>query len=653
MKQIRFDLPSCCPRRLREARSGAASRAARHWLSDSPLRLRPNDAVPSALCGNPASACRATARRGKKLNVLLAALLFAASGAAQAKSITALTPSFPDVSRAIGSAVGGDTVIIPAGKASWTRQLVISKAITLRGKTTTDSVAGTAVDGTIIVDNLPTTESQGLIRVTSASAKSYRISGLSFQDARTVITPNGYITLTGQSQAVRLDHCHFTVMPYQSVYVNVVDGVYGVADHNVFEVKNSQTFQFHNGSAGGSLNTFGHVAWSLPTAWGSSQFFFVEDNHVTHSTTSALGALTDGDSGCRFVIRHNHLYNVHLANHGTEGVARGGRAMEVYNNDFHNTGAENAPGGIRSGGALFYSNTWSGNKLSQGLALAVFRTQNTWQSQQFTGWEGASGRSPWDVNDTQGNGTYVEGRAPFQYFPSSGSATAGTRTTTTQIVDSGNPGWTIDKWKKLYGIYHVDDGYHNQISDTVNGNTNLVQDTAGFSGHAMTWASGSHYQIYRCLVAIDQEGRGQGDLVKGTPGNFFNSVTGTRSWPHQVLDPLYSWNNQGPSGAPVGFQSAYPTMHQNIEFYNQAAAVSGVQTIGVGVGTLAQRPASGKNGVDIAHVTPNPPGTAYWATDIPSINGSTDKGALYVWMGNGWVLYYQPYTYPHPLARGL
>src|SRR4026208_2556952 len=73
------------------ARCGAAGRAARHWASASPFRLRPNYTVPFELSGNPASACRATAR---KVNALLAALLFAASGAAQAKSITALTPSF-------------------------------------------------------------------------------------------------------------------------------------------------------------------------------------------------------------------------------------------------------------------------------------------------------------------------------------------------------------------------------------------------------------------------------------------------------------------------------------------------------------------------------------------------------------------------------
>jgi len=30
-------------------------------------------------------------------------------------------------------------------------------------------------------------------------------------------------------------------------------------------------------------------------------------------------------------------------------------------------------------------------------------------SQALVGWQGADGSSPWDVNDTEGNGTYVQG----------------------------------------------------------------------------------------------------------------------------------------------------------------------------------------------------------------------------------------------------
>jgi hypothetical protein len=637
---------------LLDARSGAVSRPGGYWLSNlkSPFG-RPGYATLFQPCHSVAA----------RFGVLFAALILAVSGAVQAKTVTALTPSLFDVNKAIGSAVDGDTVIIPAGKATWTSQLAITKAITLMGKTTTDSLAGTANDQTIIQYNI--TAPKPLITVNSVAGKSYRISGFTFQDIRTTgQKPTAFMVLNGQSQSVRLDNCHFQVMPLMQQYVRVAGGVYGVADHNFIEDKNSQVFGFYNGCAGGSLGTFGHVAWSRPTAWGSSQFFFVEDNYVTHSTATVQGALTDGGAGAKFVVRHNHLYNLHLTVHGTEGNPRGGRAMEICNNDFHNAinGAEDRPGGMRSGGLLFHDNTWDGRSPIGSWALSVFRIANTWGggnrgSQAFTGWEGANGSSPWDVNDTEGNGTYVKGHAPFQYWPTTPGtwATAGAGTTPLKIVDNGNPGWTTDKWKH-FGILKKDDGRHNRIDDTTNGNTNLVASTVTYTGKEMTWAPGSQYQIHKCLVALDQESRGQGDLVTGTPGHFINSKTGTRAWPNQMLEPVYAWNNRHlANGAYIGVHSEVSTMHENTDFYNQAAAVDGVQATGVGVGTLAQRPASGKNGFDIAHVTPNPPGTAYWATDVPSKNGSKDKGALYVWMGGGWVLYYQPYTYPHPLVTGL
>src|SRR5438477_5665467 len=165
---------------------GSAGRAACHRPSDSdsPFRLRPNYAVPSGLYGQPASARRATARRGRKLSALLAALLFGASGAAQATIINAASPSYADVSSAVASAVDGDTVIVPSGSATWTSQFVISKAITLIGATTTDSVAGTAVDATVITADMPGTTSIPLITINSTAGKSYRISGFTFQDAR-------------------------------------------------------------------------------------------------------------------------------------------------------------------------------------------------------------------------------------------------------------------------------------------------------------------------------------------------------------------------------------------------------------------------------------------------------------------------------------
>ena len=211
----------------------------------------------------------------------------------------------------------------------------------------------------------------------------YRISGITFQSISSVASANGFIVLNGYSQKVRVDHCHFALAtsPAQAQVIRVSGAVRGVADNNVIEHLRTQTFGVYNG--GSPTESFGNTAWSQPTGWGSADFFFVEDNYIKNST-NARADVCDGDAGMKVVLRHNHIYNLDVANHGTEGVSRGGRAIELYNNDFHLTNI-NSPGGVRSGGVLFYNNTWNGNAIYGGMALAVFRTQNTWTKQQFTG----------------------------------------------------------------------------------------------------------------------------------------------------------------------------------------------------------------------------------------------------------------------------
>src|SRR5438105_13522151 len=89
-----------------DARCDAAGRSGRRRPSDSdsPFRPRSNYAAPSGLYRPAASARRATARRGRKLSSVLAALLLVASGPAQATIINALSPSLADVSTCVASA---------------------------------------------------------------------------------------------------------------------------------------------------------------------------------------------------------------------------------------------------------------------------------------------------------------------------------------------------------------------------------------------------------------------------------------------------------------------------------------------------------------------------------------------------------------------
>src|SRR5438046_1606981 len=212
---------------LLDARSGAVSRAGGYWLSNlkSPFG-RPGYATLFQPCHSVAA----------RFGVLFAALIFAVSGAVQAKTVTALTPSLFDVNKAIGSAVDGDTVIIPAGKATWTTQLAITKGITLKGQTT---VAGagtsspTATDLTIIKDDTPATGP--IIHVTSNAL--FKMTGLTFVPGRrtTIGLAEGAIQLAGGANGVpataQIEQCHFNKI-LQTRLVLLQNWTYGVFDNN-------------------------------------------------------------------------------------------------------------------------------------------------------------------------------------------------------------------------------------------------------------------------------------------------------------------------------------------------------------------------------------------------------------------------------------
>jgi len=625
------------------ARGGAAGRGACHLPSgcDSPFRLRPNDAVPS------------------RLSALLAALLFAASGAVQAKTIDALSLSFFDVNKAIGSAADGDTVAVPAGTATWTDQLVVTKAITLMGKTTTDSVAGTAQDNTTITSN---TTAPSLIQLNTCSpastcgAKTYRITGITFRDAR---ANKHVIAISGQSNQARVDHCHFDINYSNGILM--ADGICGVADHNVMAVCGGcQPFKGDNGNIGSS-DVSGDAVWALPAEWSSGHFFFIEDNHITGGGTNLRG-IYDVTIGGKAVIRYNKLVNIMLSGaHGTEGGqgVRGSRALAMYGNTISTT-IPGTPGMTRSGGILFYNNTWTSKSASPDhFILSYFREYTSFAAGS---WKGANGANPWDINETEGTSTGTIGTGGYNAGHSSKVYASGTVASGsgTSLKSSGAPNWPTDKWKN-FQVRRVSDGKLSFISgnssDTLNLESSCINGgcTEANPKDSTWWMNGDQYEIRRVLVALDQSGRGQGDLLSGTKPT-------PVAWPHQQLEPCYSWNNRNPDNSHIGIaaNTSTNTIVEGTDYYNEVAGGQQTSstspfngTSGVGWGTLANRPTSGVGGTDITGVTTNPPGTAYWATDVASVNGSTDKGALYVWRGSAWVLYYQPYTYPHPLTRDL
>jgi hypothetical protein len=495
----------------------------------------------------------------------------------QATTITASSPSLRDVDAAISSARDGDSVIIPAGTASWASTLVITKGITLQGQTTTDSVTGAAADKTIIQDNVTRRPGSGgtpIIRVDSVLGKTYRISGITFEPVATNVNQNGAIKLTGNSHAVRLDHCHFKPMLHQAIYVGVWGAIFGVADHNIMECPHVQSFNSNMGNwpnSDGSAGQFGNGSWATPTNLGSEKFFFIEDNYIKNVTSpwDQRGGNVDSTWGGRYVFRHNHCYETQLLNHGTlGGIFRGCRAREIYANDFHYAHAH-AMGGSCSGVTITYDNTFDGVQPPKGMVLEAFRVFTSTPK-----WGGASGANPWDMNDTR-TGTFTE--KGFTYSPNnglyaSGTATSGTayvqRTASATLVDS-TKNWKPNQWVH-FAVLRTADGTIGQVI------SNTATELTMFNyrdGHCQArWAVGDHYEIRRPLILLDQPGRGQGDLIAGNPPRNIAVSPARAAWPHNALEPTYSWNNiYTPTGASVDLKVNPTNVWIEVEgrdFYN-------------------------------------------------------------------------------------
>ena len=552
MKQLRFALPSCCPRRLRDARSGAASRVGRHWLSDpdSPFGPRPNYATlfqPN----------RSVAGR---FGALFAGLLLAVSGAVQAAKINARSPSFFDVSEAITSAAKGDTVIVPAGTASWTQTLVINKPISLVGQTTVNYTNETANDQTIIFDDVSrsSTPSAPIIYgIVTAGDMNVEptvpllvIKGFTFRGSPNTPTgaPNGAIMLAGTCPAVRVSNCHFDSLYQSSIYT--FGWIYGVMDnclHTITRFLLTGTM----GMTTYSGQKYGDGSWTEDAHWGSYKFFFTENN-VVHAKSPAQYGM-DAKGGARYVVRYSKIYDLSFVQtHGTEeGRNRGCRAIEFYNNicNRSSTTAPGSPGGLRSGNLLFHDNKYTGMALdTPWVSLSAFRTFVNFQP-----WKLASGDNAWDRNDP--HGLYASGTAL------TASVVGETKGSTSFYVAGNLSAYNTGG----YSIQNTRTGLGGIIRSAVyNSTANRTLMTCDYSiawaASKVTFYIGDPFQICRVLRVLDQTGLGKG-TVCSTP----KSLNGA------VNEASYAWNNTQADGTKVIIHSgapANPTFVEGRDYFN-------------------------------------------------------------------------------------
>src|SRR5205807_2531105 len=196
--------------------------------------------------------------------------------------------------------------------------------------------------------------------VTTAANKSFRVTGIAVvEQAGYPCCSNGSFTIKGSSTAIRIDHNHFVDYVNGHRMMNIGGSLLGVADHNVIDgytlinwiaVENGRSW---NGDPTGH----GDQSWADDSYWGSSKFFFMEDNYFNnHGSTG--GYINDCSTGGRQVIRYNTL-NIYgtVQQHEMLGDYRGCRAGEIYKNTYLNTSEASAAVGTRSGTVLVWGNS--------------------------------------------------------------------------------------------------------------------------------------------------------------------------------------------------------------------------------------------------------------------------------------------------------
>lgn len=212
---------------------------------------------------------------------------------------------------------------VPAGAATWDESLVVTKALSIigagSGNTVITSTIGSVTDA--LIEYAPPAAENGLFRVSG-----FHLDGNESSLPIMLSGPGGGAVVRN----VRVDNNILTgITGSTSAFLRITGTVYGVADNNVGYGKGSV-------EEGDQYSAFD----SLPSVFGNADNFYFEDNTITHIGNNFF---TSGH-GSRFAVRYNTMINETTGTnvfdvHGNmKGPTATNMIFEGYGNYVDNTG---------------------------------------------------------------------------------------------------------------------------------------------------------------------------------------------------------------------------------------------------------------------------------------------------------------------------
>jgi len=305
-------------------------------------------------------------------------ILFLLCFTARAATNTIASNSSTDWQNAINAASDGDTLLVPAGSATWTTGVTCQKYLHILGPDARFTTSPTAV----ITINVGSGNGFQVYNRTNGSAFIFWLKGLTFiHSSATSDIEVGSHSVAGGFRSARISD--IVITNCSSRGITTAGDLSVCIDHCWLIAPGSATLISTDGDDdGGGSPPYNPRAWANPfPGWGTTNGVVCENNKLSMLTTIANGAL-DSYAGAITTMRFNLLTNGNIGGHGLDssGSYRSPLAFEVYGNtNYGDAGFSKTYYNFRGGALITYSNwVFAGNASdSCQTFIALFRTSGT------------------------------------------------------------------------------------------------------------------------------------------------------------------------------------------------------------------------------------------------------------------------------------